>query len=174
MKKFNLNQVVQILANIVIISGIVFLAIELYQNNKQLKIQSYQSWVAANLELNIATTDPVRSKILAQGYSNSTNLTEESYISFAMYHLGMMQMAQTTDYLYRSGSLDESLWKSEIDRAAGILSLPGVRQWWEAGGKTQLTPEFVELLESTSSTITIWGWDPERGFVPQDDLSQTN
>ena len=70
--------------------------------------------------------------------------------------------------MYRSGSLDEELWRSEVNRAAGMLALPGVRQWWDAGGKTQLTPQFVELMESTQSDMTIWGWQEGRGFVPDD------
>ena len=53
---------------------------------------------------------------------------------------------------------------------AGILSAPGVRQWWDAGGKTQLTPQFVELMESIQSSITTWSWEAGRGFYPDDDL----
>ena len=33
-------------------------------------------------------------------------------------------------------------------RQAGYLTLPGVRQWWDASGKTQITPRFAEYLES--------------------------
>ena len=76
-----------------------------------------------------------------------------------------MQMAQSTDYLYRSGSLDRELWEAEMSRAAGILAAPGVRQWWDAGGRTQLTPRFAKLLETTQSTIEYWNWDSEHGFI---------
>ena len=34
-------------------------------------------------------------------------------------------MAQSVDYLYRSGSLDRELWEAEMNRAAGILTAPG-------------------------------------------------
>ncbi len=79
-----------------------------------------------------------------------------------------MQMAQATDYLFRTGSLDRDLWETEINRAAGILAIPGVRQWWEAGGNTKLTPRFVKLLESTQSSVAYWNWDSERGFFRGD------
>lgn len=49
-----------------------------------------------------------------------------------------------------------------------MLSLPGVRQWWDAGGKTQLTPSFVELMEATHSGMTVWGWEEGQGFVTYD------
>lgn len=164
MKKIDLGQTINTIANLGVIAGIVFLAIELRQNNKQLELQSYQSWVSANVAMNMAASDPVVSGLLAQGHSGSSNLSEETYISYALYNMSVMQMAQSVHYLYRSNSLDENLWRAEINRAAGILASPGVRAWWDAGGKTQLTPEFVELIESIDSDISIWCWDSNRGY----------
>jgi hypothetical protein len=86
----------------------------------------------------------------------------------------MFQMAQSTDYLYREGSLDRELWELEMDRAAGILSIHGVRQWWDAGGRTQLTPGFVEFLESRQSGVTLWYWDDIQGYTSDGDFGQNN
>jgi hypothetical protein len=141
-------------ANFAVIAGIGFLAVELRQNTQQLEIQSYQSWVAAS-----------------QGHPNSADLTSETYIAYAMFHMSMFQMAQSTHYLYIEGSLNKELWESEMDRAAGILSIPGVRQWWDAGGKTQLTPSFVEFLESREPNVTLWHWDEDRGYTSVDSFS---
>ena len=170
LKKLDLGQTVTILANVGVIAGIVFLGFELQQNNKQLELQSYQGWVTANLQLNMALTDPTLSEIIALGNIDSANLSEGSFVSFAMWNMGVMQMVQAVDYLYRSGSLDRNLWEAEINRAAGILSVPGVRQWWDAGGKTQLTPQFAELMESTQSSIAYWDWDADRGFFSNDEI----
>ena len=168
------NQWLTLLANIGVVAGIVFLAYELQQNNTQLELQSYQSWVAANLEINATVTDPALSEIMARGHLNSTNLSSESFVAYATLNMSVMQMAQSTDYLYRSGSLDRELWEAEMNRAAGILAFPGVRQWWDAGGKTQLTPGFVEFLESIQSNIDTWSWDEERGFFQDNGLVQSS
>lgn len=166
------NHWLVLLTNIAVIAGIVFLAVELRQNTKQLELQSYQSWVAVNTELNIAITDPLLSATVSQGHADSANLTSETYIAYAMFHMSMLQMAQSTHYLYREGSLDRELWELEMDRAAGILSIPGVRQWWDAGGRTQLTPRFVEFLESREPGVTIWYWDDVRGYTSDGDFGQ--
>ena len=166
------NHWLVLIANIAVIAGIVFLAVELRQNTKQLEIQSYQSWVAANMALNIAISDPLLSAIVSRGHPNSANLTSESAIAYAMFHMSMLQMAQSTHYLYLEGSLDRELWQSEMDRAAGILSIPGVRQWWDAGGRTQLTPSFVEFLESRKPGVTIWYWDEGKGFTADGDFGR--
>ena len=153
-------------ANFGVLIGIIFLAIEVRQNNDELNLQSYQTWVAANMELSMAALDPARSEIFARGFGDSKNLDLDTALAFAYWNLGFMQMAQAMDYLYRKGSLDQALWESEMHRAALLLSLPGVRQWWEAGGKTQFTPQFVELIESTEITMTAFRWEEGLGFVP--------
>lgn len=168
------NHWLTLLANIGVVAGIVFLAFELQQNNKQLELQSYQSWVTANLEINAALTDPALSAIVAAGHLDSVNLSNESFVAYAMLNMSAMQMAQSTDYLYRSGSLDRELWEAEMNRAAGILTFPGVRQWWDAGGKTQLTPSFVEFLESVHSNIDTWSWDEDRGYFQDNGLTQSS
>ena len=80
----------------------------------------------------------------------------------------------TSDYLYRSGSLDRELWEGEMNRAAGILAMPGVRQWWDAGGNTQVTERFAKQLESTRSNIAYWTWHPERGYFRTEDIADVN
>ena len=165
----SLNQWLTLMANIGVLSGIVFLAVELQQNTHQLKLQSYQAWQAVNSEINMAITDPELSAIVSSGHKGSTKLTKDNYIAYAMYHMSLMQMAQSTHYLYLQGAIDEELWRAEINRAALIVSLGGVRQWWDAGGKTQLAPSFVEFIESINTSSTRWNWDSERGFFPDNE-----
>ena len=160
----------EIIGVVVIVASLIYLAKQVRQNHKQLESQSYQAWVASNLQINMSMASPELSAIVAKGNFDSANLDEDSYVAYAMSHLAMMQMAQAADYLYRSGSLDRELWEGEMDRAAGILTMPGVRQWWDAGGNTQLTRRFVEHLESKKSNIAFWTWDSERGFYRTVDI----
>jgi len=104
---------------------------------------------------------------------NSADLTEESAAAYGMRHLEMLQMAQSVDYLYRSGSMDRELWEAEMNRAAGILATPGVRQLWDAGIKTQLAPSFASRLESTQPRIDYADWDGTRGYFHNEGMSPT-
>ncbi len=154
----------QIFGNLGILVGLIFVVIEVNQNTASIKGAAYQAWVAANMELNMSFAG---AEAISQGDLDSANLTEESQAAFAMWTMSLMQMVQSTDYLYRTGTLDKNLRDKEIHRAAGHLEYPGVRQWWDAGGKTQLTPEFVELIKSTASNITRWTWEKGKGFVSE-------
>ena len=154
-----------ITGNLGIIVGLILVAVELNQITASNKGAAYQTWVAANLALNSSLMQANTSAEISDGMSDSANLTADSQVPFAMWHFSYFQQIQATDYLYQIETLDRALWEAEIHRAAVHLELPGVRQWWDAGGKTQLTPEFVELIESTQSKITRWSWDDEKGFV---------
>jgi hypothetical protein len=160
----------EIIGVVVVTASLIYLAKQIRQNSKQLESQSYQTWVASNLQINMSISDPALSAIVAEGNLDSANLSDKSYVAYAMTHLSLMQMAQAADYLYRSGSLDRDLWQGEMSRAAGILAMPGVRQWWDAGGNTQLTERFVKQLESTQSNIAYWNWSPEQGYFRTDDV----
>ena len=113
----------QIVGNLGILAGLVLVAVEINQNTASVQGSAYQQWVAANMELNMAATDPTLSHLFVLGNADSANLSNESFVSFAMWNLGLMQMAQATDYLYRTGSLDRDLWETEINRAAGTTKV---------------------------------------------------
>jgi len=155
----------EIVGAIAVVITLAYLAIQIRQNNTQLKQQSFQTWVAANMDLNMATLDPGRAQMFTRGFTDAADLTEDSWVAFAYWNIGFMQMAQAIDRMYRSGSLEQDLWESEIDRARLILGLPGVRQWWDAGGRTQFTRDFVELMESKQTSMTPFHWQEGRGFV---------
>ncbi len=106
----------QIIGNLGILAGLVLVAIEINQNTATIQGSAHQDWVAANMELNMAATEPTLSYLFVLGNADSANLSNESFVAFAMWNLGVMQMAQATDYLYRSGSLDRELWEAEVNR----------------------------------------------------------
>ena len=158
-----------IVGNLGILAGLILVAVEINQNTASVRGAAYQAWVASNLEINNATLNSDFAGPLNAGMYDSASLSVETQLPFAMWHFGFFQMIQATDYLYRNGSIDEALWESEINRAVIHLQLPGVRQWWDAGGKTQLTPDFVKLIETSESPSSRWFWKEGIGFVSDEE-----
>jgi len=154
-------------ANVSVVVGLVLVAIQIRQNTRSVRASSYQTWVASASEWNlgIASSRDLASAII-QGHGDPTGLDEDTALQYAMSMLAVMQMIQSTYYLYRNGSIDQSLWEAERQRAALHLTFPGVRQWWDAGAKTQLSPEFVQVVEDTPVTSGAWSWKPSQGFIP--------
>ena len=90
----------EIIGVVVVTVSLIYLAQQVRQNSKQLELQSYQAWVASNLQINMGMSDPALSAIVAEGNLDSANLSDKSYVAYAMSHLAIMQMAQAADYLY--------------------------------------------------------------------------
>lgn len=151
-------------ANIAVLIGLIFVTVQIRQNTTALRATAHQSWVSTNAQLNMALTNIELSKIVATGHADPKTLTFDNNIAYAMWMYSFMQMVQATDYLHSQGVIDESLWSTEMQRAAGHLTIPGVRQWWDAGGRTQLTTEFVRRVEATSPNQAQWVWDAAVGF----------
>ena len=166
MDSAKLTNWLQIGVNLSVFAGLLLVAVQISQTKASVQGAAYQAWVTANIELNMAFSEQLQAQAMADGTTDSGDLTEDTYMPFAMWNFGLMQMAQATDYLYRTGSIDQSLWETEIRRTALHISNPGVRQFWDAGAKTQLTPEFVRLIESTQPNMTVWSWESGRGFYP--------
>ena len=161
----------EVIGVVAIVASLIFLGFEMRTNTASVRAAAYQTWVSVNSEMN--DVDRQLADTLSDGFYDSANLTEESFQQFAMWHYTFMQMAQATHYMYELGAIDQALWEREINRAAGHLDLPGVRQWWNAGARSQFPSEFVELLETTESDITRWNWISEKGFVTESEaLSQ--
>ena len=168
-----LSEIAQLLGNfgeffgaIAVVGTLVYLARQVRQNTAGVKANAYQMWVSSNLQLNLATMSQRFSESAAKGIYDSRNLEPDSFFMFGLWNHSAFQLIQATDYMYRMGAIDHALWESEISRAAIHLDLPGVRQWWDAGGRTQLAPHFVDLVENYDSKTIRWSWNPEEGFVP--------
>ena len=136
-------------ANLAAVIGLAFVALQLRQNTAAMRNAAYQTWVAANMDLNMAVTTGELGRILATGHRDPKALSRDTFVQYAMFVFSLMQMIQATDHLYQTGAIHRSLWDVEMQRAAGHLTLPGARQWWDAGGKRQLEPEFVRRVEAT-------------------------
>ena len=74
---------------------------------------------------------------------------------------------QATYFLWQDGTLPESVFRKEIERAGAILAIPVGRQWWEAGARTQFAEEFVAVVEANAdepSEYRVYSFTEGRGF----------
>ena len=166
--KRDLASLMAMAANIGVLAGLIFVAVQIRQNTAAQRASAYQAWLATNAQLNMALTNRELSNIVATGHPDSKNLSQDTHIAYSMWIISFMQMVQATDYLYHQGAIDEHLWRIEVQRAALHLTFPGVKQWWDAGGKTQLSPEFARRVESASVNMRVWDWDKNQGFTGSD------
>lgn len=145
MKKIDLGQTIAILANLGVIAGIVFLAVELRQNSDQLAAQSRAARLAVFTDfLNSQFQDPQLAELIVRARSGEP-LTEAELYRIQAFN-GRQWIAM--QYVYgevQRGMIDEAEISIEAWREA-FLESPRARESWDET-KHQLSPDFREFME---------------------------
>ncbi len=158
-----------VIGSLAVVVSLVYLSIQVRQNTQGIRSSAHQHIVSANAAVTLTPAQNLDfAGLLWRGAEDSSQLTAETQLAFNFWCWQYFAMIQATYHLHLSGAVEESLWQRELQRAVGGLRVPGFKQWWDAGGRSQLTPEFVALVESTALEIVALGWNAEEGFVTSD------
>ena len=145
MKKINVGQTVGILANLGVVAGIVFLAIEIGQNNKLMR-------AAARDAQNERIQDYIEQVYMTPGLAeiivkarNGAPLTDVEDLKLFKQRLRLLRGFEVQFREYMEGNVDSlPNWKTHFYEGQG-RNLPLIEVWEEA--KTALRPEFVQYVE---------------------------
>ncbi len=139
----NLNKVNQwltLLANIGVLVGIFFLAIEMRHSGDAVTAQMQDSIADGFIAINMATiNDPQLGVTWVIGLNEPDRLSDTEAIRFSMQMRALFNQFIRVHGLYRTGLLEESDWALYAREAATIMSSPGGKLHW-AGN--EMNPEF--------------------------------
>ena len=148
MKKIDVGQTIQILANVGVIAGIAFLALELRQNNKLLRAQAgYNLYLNRSEGRNEIFGNPEIAEFIARAESGQplSNVdqrrlrarTERTFLAW------QWEFGQYVDGNLAEGELPIESYRRTL---SGERDISGVREIWDAF-KFNLRPDFVEWME---------------------------
>lgn len=145
MKKIDLGQTIQIVANVGVIAGIVFLGIELQQNNEFLAAEARAARTASrqgNAELIIGNPDLQVAIAKTAAHERLTfveNLLMRNYFAYAF-----------TGWQYSWGEYDAGLIGLDSIPVDGwrvqLRDFPGASEYWQEERST-FRPDFVRWME---------------------------
>jgi len=151
MKKIDTGQVVAILANIGVIAGIAFLAIEIRESNTQARIAITQEAIAQNSEWwESIAADPALSDIYFRGSLDFESLAagEQQKFSSLMYsyllRLSGNLSARNVGLIGLNPDFESRALEGAVLR---MLDQPGFRQWWASGDRRGLPSHIVRMTE---------------------------
>jgi len=139
MKKIDIGQGVQILANLGVIAGIIFLGVEISQNNALMEAEArYNRLVTQTGSQTIIAENSQLAEILAKNLAG-TDLSAAEQIQFnALYGRAIANIA------WAFGELPTS--ELPVSAYRRVLNGPGVHSVWE-DEKDSFDPEFVRFIE---------------------------
>ena len=140
----NVNEWLTLIANVAVVGGIIFLAIEIRQNSELLRSESRQALItnnAASLAARFQNAD-VFAKLVSE---NEMSAEDQLRLSF-MYAIDLRNR-EFEYFQYTNGLLDEQTWLAYrhvilVNHSAGLG-----RSWWDEIGRGIVDPEFAKLVD---------------------------
>ena len=144
MKNSKINEWLTLIANVAVVGGIIFLGIELHQNNELLRSESRQALVmndVASLAANFQNAD-VFAKMVSTG-----DLSTEDQLRLSFMYAIDLRNREFEYFQYSNGLLDEQTWLAYrhvilINHSTGIG-----RKWWDEIGRGIVDAEFAKLVD---------------------------
>ena len=158
MKKIDLGQTIGILANVGVIAGIVFLAVELRQNNELLATQITATQAASAVTVSALDQeflltiggDPVTAKLWATYLDTPEVLPEDQWLQGGFLMATVVRRLENL-YLQRQlGSLSEEGWESR-QQLFSIVRSPGFAAYLESPPASLMNTEFFDYANKLSS-----------------------
>jgi hypothetical protein len=148
MKKIDLGQTIQILANIGVLAGIAFLGYELRQNTVAQRMSAYQELIASITELNRLAIESTELNNIALRQLNGDDLTEADQLRFRNYALVLFRHGDMAYFLYEEGALSDERMRSTIAPLLDVLRrIPAAREFWRAT-KINFVPSYREFVDA--------------------------
>ena len=139
---FDLGQAISVLANIGVIAGIIFLAVEIHQNNDQLEAQARQNIYDMQAEIQ---RDFFRNNGgLADLYVKDATGEGLAVVEAARLGSYRTHLIRTMAFIFRE---DSELANDSVDWMATLFAGPGMTELWGAV-RDNHDAEFVNFIET--------------------------
>ena len=151
-------------ANIAVLVGIVFLAVEVRHAGNSTEMQMQDSLADGFNQLAVQlATDPVLARIYVIGLSNPEHLTDVEAIQFGMIFRAYLNQQFRVFQLYKLGLLSDNDWELSAEELGTMLSTPGGRLYMQ--GNNDLSTDFATALKPFLGRQPKWdlmmGRDPK-------------
>ena len=139
----------QILAVVLIVPSILYLALQVRQNTQQLSAAARFHWVESSGQLNaLVAGNTQTASVFRRGWENPDSLDDDERMQFLV-HLGQfMQIYSTMFELHQEGTLPDSQWHNCRKDMISVMNSSGGLWVWETFGRQGLDPRFVTFMDA--------------------------
>ena len=147
-KKIDVGQTIQVLANIGVIAGIAFLAVEIRNQTSSIQSASVQAVTNASTEaLSGLASDADLSRIKRQGDADINALDDDGAYRYFLFYRTYWLRFQNNYFQRDFGVLNASVWDTYARVVCRDIGVPGIRATWH-DHSVVLDPKFVAFVES--------------------------
>lgn len=153
----------ELIGGAAVIATLIYLAVQLRQNTKGIRAQSYYNVLSGKNSLyRQLAADAELFNIVGQGLAANpplASVTEGARAHLIIY--AFMNEFETTYLLYKADAVEEEIWLRDKAQMAGFIGFPGMINWWSLG-KQYFHKDFVAEVAATEPILPIT-YDPSTG-----------
>jgi hypothetical protein len=132
---------------------LIFLAIQVRQNTRQLRANAAHQFLETNKDLNIAMVGSKEAAdVYVRGVKDFAALDEAERLQFMLWTGQYYQTFSNMHDLWKSGSLPETAWRPIRKHLIDMLAMPGTRHVWETFARDALPPAFIAYGDRLSAS----------------------
>jgi hypothetical protein len=148
MKTEQLNHRLSLVANLGILVGLAFVAIELNQNTRQLSLELEWQINQKMFENNRDLLGDNPTPIYAKSVLSPEDLTYEEFQVASAFVFNFLGVAEDRFFLYQQGLLTDQAWKDYVDDDIALtLGYRFAQAFWRTT-KGTFEPEFVQYIDT--------------------------
>ncbi len=143
----------EFIGGIAVVISLVYVGLQIRQNShsvraaSQIAIKQLSSAITAHLSA------PDMARVYLEGLKDSSSLSPEDRVRFHSLMLSLFGTYEAAFFQSYYGTIPAELQDPASDQARFHLRQPGVKQWWESGGRRRFSPKFVEELERINAAV---------------------
>ena len=137
-----LNERLTLVANLSVVAGIVFLAVEMRQNTEAIQAQTRDSLTEKQMEFSgwIATSRDL-AEVFTRGTTGSPDMDAADQAMFVFFTHGIFREWENSHYQYERGLFTEEEFEARVERWRQSMTSLGYQQYW-AGQRETFAPSF--------------------------------
>ncbi len=130
-----LGAIGEFIGALAVIGSLLYVGYQIRQNARSTKASNYQATTDAFMQLNkeiLREADVA--ELFVNGGADYRGPSDTEQIRFTFLFMMAFRVFQTTWYQSRQGTTEHELWESDEKNMLFVLSMPGVREWWDTTG----------------------------------------
>ena len=147
----DLGGIGEFIGGIAVVISLVYLAVQIRQNTKSVRASTYQAILdSSRSDTELLLVHPHLERVYRVGRRNPEKLNDDERPLFRMLVAQLLLSSESLFLQHQQGAIDSDYWQRRQQTLRGLLSQPGVRQWWAARWtpREYYDPGFRELVDS--------------------------
>lgn len=122
----------EIVGALAVVLSLVYLAVQVRQNNGMLRRAASRDAVASVRAVNqTLIRDPGMTQIVRQGLKYPEQMDDTDRARFHVFLFNFLKVYEDLHFHYKAGALEPAIWEGWVHNASAFLTTPGARSYWK-------------------------------------------